>query len=74
MADEMLEIADDSRNGWMEKQTKSGGTITVLNEEAIARSRLRIDARKWLIVKALPKDFGERLAAEISGKDRKSVV
>ena len=69
MADEMLEIADDSRNDWMEKQNKSGDTITVLNEEAIARSRLRIDARKWLIVKALPKDFGERLAAELSGKD-----
>jgi hypothetical protein len=69
MADEMLEIADDARNDWMEKQTKSGSTTTVVNDEAIARSRLRIDARKWLIAKALPKDFGERLAAELSGKD-----
>jgi hypothetical protein len=74
MADEMLEIADDARNDWMEKTTKSGKTITVLNEEAISRSRLRIDARKWLISKALPKDFGERLAAEISGRDGKELI
>lgn len=51
MADEMLDIADDGSNDWMERETRSGNTIIVLNDEAVRRSALRIDTRKFLLAK-----------------------
>ena len=33
------------------------------------RSRLRVDTRKWLLSKALPKIYGDKVTAEISGPD-----
>jgi transposase-like protein len=52
MADEILEIADDSRNDW--KRNKAG-TKLILDRANIARAQLRINARRWLLSKALPK-------------------
>jgi hypothetical protein len=59
--EEMLDISDDSRNDWVKKQ-QGEQTIDALNPEAIARSRLRIDTRKWALGKLRPKKYGERLA------------
>ena len=73
MADELLEIADDSRNDWMERITKSGDSIMVVNEEAIARARLRVATRQWTLAKMLPA-FGDRLSAELSGPDGAPLV
>jgi hypothetical protein len=61
MADEILEIADDSRNDWVDKLSKSGDVVKVADEEAISRSRVRIAARQWLLAKALPKTFGDKV-------------
>jgi hypothetical protein len=61
MADEITEIAEDGRNDWMERETKSGRIVTALNEEAVARSRLRIDSRKWLLSKLKPERYGDSL-------------
>jgi hypothetical protein len=60
MAEELLDVADDGRNDWMEKQGRNG-TITVLNEEAMRRSTLRLDTRKWLLSKMLPAQYGEHV-------------
>lgn len=60
MADEVLEIADDGRNDWTERQGENGNTV-VADHEHISRSRLRFDARRWLLSKALPKVYGDRL-------------
>jgi hypothetical protein len=57
MADEMLEIADDSSNDYM--QNKEG--FIELKTENIQRSRLRIDTRKWIASKLKPKKFGEKV-------------
>jgi len=54
-ADELLDIADDGSNDWMERYDKDGEKSYVTNGEAIARSRLRVDSRKWLLSKMLPK-------------------
>ncbi len=60
MAEEIVEIADDGRNDWMEVMSKDGESIGWrLNGEAVQRSRLRVDARKWLMSKLLPKKYGE---------------
>ena len=68
MADELVEIADDGSNDWMERQNKDGSTFTVLNGEHVQRSRLRVDTRKWLLSKALPKLYGDKMGVEHSGE------
>ena len=45
-ADEIIEIADDATNDFMERKRKDGSLETVLDGENIQRSRLRVDARK----------------------------
>jgi hypothetical protein len=64
MADEVLEIADDGRNDWTVREGPDGGSSTVPDHEHVQRSRLRVDTRKWLLSKALPKIFGERITQE----------
>jgi len=60
MAEEIIEIADDGRNDWMEVLSKEGDNVGWrVNGEAVQRSRLRVDARKWLMSKLLPKKYGE---------------
>lgn len=62
MRDEMLDIADDGRNDWMEKRDKDGKIIgQTFNKESVQRSRLRIDSRKWLMAKLKPKKYGDRV-------------
>jgi hypothetical protein len=67
MFDEILEIADDGRNDWMEKEGRDGQINIVCDKEHIQRSRLRADVRKWKLSKMLPKKFGDRIQQDISG-------
>lgn len=60
MADELLEIADDGTNDWMERNGDDGAGWAV-NGEHVQRSRIRLDTRKWLLSKALPKVYGDKL-------------
>nr|WP_321525159.1 terminase small subunit protein [uncultured Cohaesibacter sp.] len=56
--DEIIDIADDGTNDWMERQTSSGDTVTVVDHEHIQRSKLRIEARQWEASKLKPKKYG----------------
>jgi hypothetical protein len=64
MADEIIEIADE-RTG--DKRTLRDGS-EVIDNEAIQRSRLRVDTRKWYLSKVLPKKYGERTTVESTVK------
>ena len=71
-AEEILEISDNATNDWMERRSeaeKGAGISTgwVLNGEHVQRSRLRTDNRKWIVSKMLPKVYGEKVTAEVSG-------
>lgn len=57
LAEEILDISDDGRNDTY--MTESGEAT---NHDVIARSRLRVDSRKWMLSKMLPKVYGEKLA------------
>ena len=72
IADEILEIADDSTNDFMERKRADGSIEVILNSEHVQRSRLRIDSRKWLVSKLAPKQFGDKL--EVTGKDGGPVI
>jgi len=65
LAEECLEIADDdSRDIKVNPETGD----EYLNTEFVARARLRIDTRKWLAAKLLPKQYGK--AAEEPEKQK----
>lgn len=63
MADELTEIADDTSNDTL---TDAQGADRP-NTEWITRSRLKVDTRKWLLSKALPKIYGDRITQELTG-------
>lgn len=66
LVEECLEIADDSTNDYMEKQTK-GGTVTVVDYDHIARSKLRVEVRKWWASRIAPKKYADRPEPETDG-------
>lgn len=59
LAEEILDIADDATNDWMETIPDDERPIGwKLNGEHVNRSRLRIDTRKWHASKLAPKIYG----------------
>ena len=62
-----LEIADDSRNDYIEQLADAGDERAAearANSEHIQRSKLRIETRLKLLAKWDPKRYGERIALE----------
>lgn len=57
LVEQMLDIADDGRNDTYEDADGNQRTDT----DVIARSRLRVDTRKWIAAKLKPKKYGERV-------------
>lgn len=57
--DELVDIADDGSNDWM---TRNG--YRVEDSEVTKRSQLRIETRKWVASKLLPKKYGEKYLEE----------
>lgn len=56
LADEIIEIADDVTG---DMRVDKDGNETV-DYEAIQRSKLRVDTRKWVASKLLPKVYGDK--------------
>ena len=67
-ANEMTEIADDSRNDFYEKALKNGEVSVVGDSEMVNRARLRVDTRKWVCERMNPKRFGPKQGIEHSGE------
>lgn len=65
--DEILDIADDGSNDWMERRRDDGSIDEVLNHEHIQRSKLRIEARRWMAGKLRPKVYGDKIEHEHTG-------
>jgi len=64
-ADELIDIADDASNDYVEKVMASGEVVQVVNSEHIQRSRLRVDTRKWIASKLLPKRYGDKQEVDV---------
>jgi hypothetical protein len=71
--DQIMTIADDGRNDWMARNDPDNPGWA-MNGEHIARSRMRIDTRKWYASKILPKLYGERIDATVSNTDGSPLV
>ena len=62
--EEVLTIADDSSHDTV---TSDDGRASFNNEFA-ARSKIRIDARKWMLGKMQPKKYGDKLDVTSDGE------
>lgn len=63
LAEEILEIADDSSRDTYKDEDGNDR----IDHEVVARSRLRVDSRKWLASKMAPKKYGDKVTQEIGG-------
>ena len=62
-AAEIVQIADDGENDTYVDENGNERT----DHDVIARSRLRVDTRKWMLSKMLPKVYGDKGLLEITG-------
>lgn len=69
MADEILDIADNSANDYMVRQRADGSEDEAVNHDNINRSRLRVDARKWLMARLAPHKYGDRQVVDHISSD-----
>ena len=81
IADEILAIADENFTTVEEDVLDESGSPVMnadghrlqrsikvpLSNEGIARNRLRIDSRKWMLSKMLPKVYGDKIQTEHTG-------
>lgn len=77
LTDEMLDIADDAHNDWMERFGDDEDEKAIgwqLNSEHIQRSKLRIETRKWLASKLKPKKYGLKVDNDHTGEIKVRVV
>ncbi len=69
MAEEIMDISDDGTNDWMEDQYMKGKSPGwKVNGEAVQRSKLRVETRKWLMSKLVPKKYGDKVDVTSDGK------
>ena len=61
--EDILEIADETQGD--KKFTESG---EIIDSEYVARSRIKIDARKWMLGKMHPKKYGDKLDVTSAGE------
>jgi Bacteriophage Sf6, terminase small subunit-like len=73
LADELRDIADDGSNDYMERNNPNNPGW-VENGEAIGRSRLRVDTRKWIASKLLSKRYGEKTETVHTGDPAHPIV
>ena len=68
LADSVREISDEEPQIEIVTSTEKGETVrTQLDSAGIMRNRLRVDTRKWLACKFLPKKYGDHVKVEASG-------
>lgn len=67
LADELIELADDDSGDVT-------GEPRMPNSVAVQRSRLRVDTRKWVASKLLPKKYGDKQEIEHSGEIKQVLV
>jgi hypothetical protein len=69
LADSILNIADETE---VEAKYDGDDVRLDLSATAVARNRLRVDTRKWMLSKMLPKIYGDKL--ELSGDQQNPLL
>lgn len=63
--EEILDIADDSSLDEIEFKGR-----TLENKEFVSRSKLRVDARKWVVARLNPKKYGDKNTTILEGGEK----
>jgi hypothetical protein len=69
IAEEILDIADDASNDWMERKRQNGTVDIVLDSDHVQRSKLRIETRLKLLACWNPKKYGTKQTVDVGNKD-----
>ena len=64
LADEIIAISDETE---VEARYQNEDIKLALDATAVARNRLRVDTRKWMLSKMLPKIYGDKVTQEHVG-------
>lgn len=67
-ADELVDIADDSTHDTVTRTTPQGREYEAVDHENIQRAKLRVDTRKWMMSKMLPRQYGDRVDLDVHGR------
>jgi hypothetical protein len=70
-AEEIIEISDEESLTTRHSKPNEDGEVAVevvFDATAVARNRLRVDARKWYASKVAPKKYGEKQEVVLTGK------
>lgn len=69
LADEIVSISDEEctmvradKHPGVKADDEDGSLEVVFDSTAVARNRLRVDARKWVAAKLKPRKYGDKLA------------
>lgn len=65
LADEITEIADNTQEGQIITEKPDG--VEIKRADMLEHRKLRIESRKWLAAKLLPKVYGDKLDMNVSG-------
>lgn len=68
LAEQIIEIADDSGQDTVTRFDAQGRPYKIEDKEWTNRSRLRVDARKWVAAKLLPKKYGDSSKIDLTVK------
>jgi hypothetical protein len=68
-ADEVMDIADDSRNDWIERERENGSTWLEFDHDHAKRVQLRVESRKWYLSKIMPKQFGDAALLKLADSE-----
>ena len=69
IAEDILDIADDGTNDWVERKRNDGSTDVVIDSEHVQRSKLRIETRLKLLAKWSPKKYGDNTTLNLGNKN-----
>lgn len=65
LAEDIVDISDDGvGDTYIDPETGK----TNVDHEHIQRSKLRVDSRKWMLAKMLPKVYGDRKTVDVEGE------
>ena len=66
MEEEILSISDDDSQ---DRIVDAESGAAKVNAEFVARSRLKVDTRKWLMARMAPKVYGDKVTQELQGPE-----
>ena len=64
-ANQIIDIADEAPI--TEQPDPDGGVTIRIDAAGVQRNKLRVDARKWVAAKLLPRKYGDRTLSEHAG-------